>query len=80
MGNEHKFWLGFWGILALATIFTTAIIAGCNVKNHENEAMVINNAVQKGLDPIVAKCAMLVGSVNNFSSAETAVCLAVVKK
>ena len=79
MDNDSKFWLSIWGIIGVVVLGSTALIGGCVYKNSELALSVVNNAVQKGLDPLVAKCAMLVGSAN-ISAAETAICLSVTNK
>lgn len=82
MDHEEKFWLLFWGILATLFIVITSQITGCVAKKNELETNVVNNAIQKGVDPIVAKCAMMINSQNkvNNNTNDTMICLNAAKR
>ena len=77
--SDEKFWLGVCTIFAVITLGTVSLVTGCVTKNTEMASNVVNSAVQKGIDPVVAKCAMLVGTTSNISPAETAICLSAKK-
>jgi hypothetical protein len=77
--SSEKFWLGIWMIVGGVILGIISLVGGCVTKNTEMSNSVVTSAVQKGLDPMVAKCAMLIGQ-NNVSAAETAICLSVTNK
>lgn len=73
--NSEKFWLIFWAIIIAGVLGTISSVGGCVSKGKEIEASVITNAIQRGIDPITAKCAMMIGGNTPLGSAETAICL-----
>jgi hypothetical protein len=82
---SEKFWTTFWVLIAIMILGGIGTIGGCVYKSNENSTRVISEAIQKGSDPIIAKCALLLGSsnfsnTNNISSAETAICLSAANK
>ena len=80
------FWLGVWAIIGGTILGIISLVGSCSNKATEMSSSVVTSAVQKGIDPMVAKCAMLIGQTNvsagqqNVSAAETAICLSVTNK
>lgn len=83
MDHEEKFWLLFWAMLVILALGIASQITGCISKNNQDELTVVNNAIQKGVDPIIAKCAMMINtskvtSTNN--SNDTMMCINAIKR
>lgn len=78
--SDNRFWLAFWAIIAIVILGITGMIGGCVYKTNERNAGIVSDAVSKGVDPMVAKCALLVGSFADVSAAEAAICAAASKK
>lgn len=77
--STEKVWLGFWAIIGGTVLGIISLVGSCSNKATEMSNSVVTSAVQKGVDPMVAKCAMLIGQTN-VSAAETAICLSVTNK
>lgn len=78
--SDNKFWFGFWFLVAAVILGTVGTIGGCVYKTNERNATIVSEAVAKGVDPMIAKCALLVGSTSQVSAAEAAICAAASKK
>ena len=83
MDHEEKFWLLVWAMLVILCLGIASQITGCINKNNQDELTVVNNAIQKGIDPIVAKCAMMINASKVTSSDktnDTMICLNAIKR
>lgn len=80
MSDFNRFWLAFLAIVAIVILGIVGTIGGCVYKTDERNATIVSDAVSKGVDPMVTKCALLVGSSSNVSAAEAAICAAASKK
>ena len=78
--SDNRFWLGFWTIVGIVILGIVGTIGGCVYKTNERNAGIVSDAVGKGVDPMVVKCALLVGSSSQVSAAEAAICAAAAKK
>lgn len=78
--SDNQFWLGFWTIISIVILCITGTIGGCVYKTNKRNAGIVSDAVTKGVDPMVVKCALLVGSSSQVSAAEAAICAAATKK
>lgn len=78
--SDNKFWVLFWTILGLVAFGLIGTIGGCVYKSSERNAQIVAEAIQKGEDPIKAKCATLIGSFSTMTTGEAAICGAASKK
>jgi hypothetical protein len=77
--SSEKFWLGIWMIVGGVILGSISLIGSCANKSTEMSNSVVTTAVQRGIDPMVARCAMLIGQTN-VDAAQTAICLSVTNK
>jgi hypothetical protein len=80
MDNGSKFWLAIWAMIGITILGSIAAIGGCVYKTNELAVTTVDKAVEKGVDPMVAKCAMMLGGTSTISANETAICLSVASK
>lgn len=83
MDSADKFWLLFWAMVVFLALGIASQITGCITKNNQDELTVVNNAIQKGVDPIVAKCAIMINNSkisSDSKSNDTMICLNAVKR
>ena len=83
MDSQDKFWLLFWVMVVILALGIVSQITGCITKNNQDELTVVNNAIQKGVDPIVTKCAIMINNSkisSDSKSNDTMICLNAVKR
>lgn len=82
--DSNKLWALFWILITVTILGTVATMGGCVYKTNENNTKVVSEAIQKGIDPILAKCAAMLGSNvsanSSLGTAETAICLTATSK
>ena len=52
--NDNEFWIKVWKIAAFVFVVTILNVSGCTI----NKQSQIRSAIEKGTDPIAAKCAI----------------------
>lgn len=82
MHSSDKFWLLLWAVFGAVILGVTGMVSSCVSHTKETTAAVIKDAMKSGVDPIVARCAMI---LNNTTAAsvgpnETLICLNATKK
>ncbi len=73
MDSESMFWVTVWKIVATSVVLLVAIAGGCTT----TERILISKAIEAGVDPIEARCA-IVGVRRN--QADAAICAIVANK
>lgn len=71
LNNESVKWIGIWAMIAVIILGITTTVSSCITQDTQLRAEALKAAVEKGVDPMVAKCAMT--SVAN-SEREAIVC------
>ena len=56
--EENQFWFGVWRIIATAVVLIIACFSGCTALTNIKDNNAIVAMVEKGADPIKAKCAI----------------------
>lgn len=69
-----------WTIVGCVAVGITALIAQSSAQKAGFTSDVIKRSIDKGDDPIAAKCAILLGESINITPQELAICMSVKKR